>query len=128
MAGEATRNLGSNQYRGDLPDVFPSGNLTWVIGPNAAFIDSIKEMRAAGVEDPIACPEQDQDAVLVARATWTIPLRSTNEWPQSHVIMGEVARMPLIEFKKRHKAQFEAHGHAGLAASIVIPDEKKIEV
>lgn len=126
--GESRSNPNSQQFAGQLPDVQPSGFITWVAKPNAAFMEHVKEIRAAGIDGPIRCEERDQDAVLVALATWTVPMKTTREWPQSHLEMAELARMPLPAFKKAHKDSFERSGMSAAAATIVIPEEKKIEV
>ncbi len=126
--GESRMNPNSDQYRGELPDVMPSGELTWIVAPTAAFLEQVKELRAAGVEGPMRCEEKDQDAVLVPVAVWTVPLKTSQNWPQSKLQMGELARMPLLEFKKLHKANFVRSGMHAAANTIPVEDEKKIEV
>ena len=126
--GDANRNPNSPQFTGDLPDVVPGGEVQWIVKPSAAFLESVKDMRAAGIDGPVLCPEKDRDVVLVGVAIWTVPQRTTREWPQSRLEMCELARMPLIEFKRRHKMNFESAGMRHCADGIVMPDEKGIDV
>ena len=128
MAGEASRNPNSPQFTGELPDVQPGGAVTWIVQPSKAFLEQVGVLREAGVAGPIRCEEADQDVILVALASWTVPLRTSREWPVSNLQMAELARMPLVEFKKQHKANFARSGMAAADASILIPEEKKIEV
>lgn len=122
--GDARNNPRSPQYTGPLPDVIQGADINWVVEPNAAFLARAKELRDAGVEGPLACEEHERDVVLYARAAWIVPMRTTQQYPTSHLAMAELARMPLIDFKKRHKGNFEKAGMQAAADTIVIPDEE----
>lgn len=126
--GDHKLNPGATGYQGALPAMIPGGEVSWLVVPSKAFEEQIRQMREAGVEGPITCREKDRDVVLVALAQWTVPLRTVpqSQWPMSQVPMGELGRMPLIEFKQRHKDNFEKSGMKHCADSIVINDTGEI--
>lgn len=129
--GDSRSNPRSTQYRGEhpappMPEVIPGGDVTWLVEPNKAFLAQLAEMKEAGIDGPVTCREQDRDVVLYARAAWGVPIRTLQEIHWSHHAMHEIARMPLVEFKKAHKANFIAAKRTAAAETIVIPDETPI--
>jgi len=131
MGKESRNNPRSTQYKGEhpappMPEVMAGGDVAWVVEPNKAFLVQLKEMKEAGIEGPVTIREQDRDVVLYARAAWGVPMRTLNEIHWSQHPMHELARMPLIDFKKVHKANFMREGRTAAADTIVIPAETPI--
>lgn len=122
---EARNNHRSPQYSGPLPDVIPSASTQWLVVPNAAFLAMVKELREGGDTGPIQCHERDRDVILVDIAHWTVPMRSVpqSQWPTSNLQMSERCRMPLLEFKQKHKDNFLKADLKFAADAIVMPPE-----
>ncbi len=116
--GESRGNKNSTQYRGPLPDVVPGADIQWIVEPSKAFIAQMEEMKAAGIEGPVVCGEEDREVVLYVRAAWGVPIQTLREIKWSHVPMAELARMPLPEFRRRHAANFIAAGQDHIASSV----------
>ncbi len=127
--GEANHNSRSPQYQGELPEAAFDTKLKIGIAPNAAFLENVKQLREAGVDGPVAMTDSDKDVVVTLVGCWAVPTRLTNQWPQSDLPMTELCRMPLANFKAKHKENFEKNGLAAQANTIVIDEgDKKIEV
>lgn len=132
MGRESKANPRSTQYNGQnptppMPEVAVGGDVTWQVEPSKAFLAQLAEMKAAGIDGPVTCREQDRDVVLYARAAWGVPIHTLREVQWSTHAMHELSRMPLVEFKKIHKGNFTREGKAVAAATIIIPDEPIIE-
>jgi len=124
--GEAAHNPRSPQYTGPLPDVALNARISLRVVPNAAFLKHVEELRAAGVDGPVAMTDADKDVVAFVVGQWAIPTRLSNEWPQSELPFHELARMPLTDFKKQHKANFAAAGMQAQANTIVIEETEPV--
>ena len=121
--GQSRSNPNSPQYRGPAPRAILGADIRTIFEPNAAMKAHVAEMKAAGIEGPIQLQEKDMDAVVYVMSTWGVPLQVVQETQNSTMAFVELGRMPMVEFKKRHKDNFEKAGMKTAADTITLQEE-----
>lgn len=125
--GQSRHNPMSTQYKGaDKPKAILGTDIRVVFEPNVTMKAHLEEMKAAGIEGPVQFQDKDMDVVMYAMSTWGVPLQTVREVQTSNLAFAEIGRMPLAEFKRRHKENFENSKMPVAADSIVLQEESAL--
>ena len=125
--GQSRHNPMSTQYKGaDKPKAILGTDIRIVFEPNATMKAHLEEMKAAGIEGPVQFQDKDMDVVMYAMSTWGCPLQVVQEVQTSNLAFAELGRMPLTEFKRKHKTNFENSNMKTAADSIVLQEESAL--